>query len=136
MTSLDTTLLIDLTREQRRKRPGPASAKVRQLLAAGESLATTRINVAELRVGIARSTDRLAERVAVESTIAPLVILEVDDIASTLFGGLKAHLLNIGRFPGDFDVLIAAVCLAGGRRLVTRNRRHFADVPGLVIETY
>jgi tRNA(fMet)-specific endonuclease VapC len=41
--------------------------------------------------------------------------------------------------PGDMsreDRLIAAIALAGGHRLVTRNVAHFIRVPGLVIENW
>ena len=34
------------------------------------------------------------------------------------------------------DVFIAAVALANGQRLVTRNPSHFANIPDLVIEAY
>jgi predicted nucleic acid-binding protein len=34
------------------------------------------------------------------------------------------------------DVLIAAVAMANGQELITRNPRHFADIPGLVVATY
>jgi predicted nucleic acid-binding protein len=42
-------------------------------------------------------------------------------------------------FPGTMsrdDRLIAAIALAGGHRLVTRNVSHFVGIPGLVIETW
>ena len=136
MTCLDTTLLIDLMREQRRNRPGPASSKVQQLLARGERLVTTRINLAELRVGVARAADPTAERLAVEQVVAPLVVLEIAAAAADQFGVLEAHLLALGRPVGDFDVMIASVCLVNGCRLVSRNPKHFADMAGLRIESY
>jgi predicted nucleic acid-binding protein len=44
--------------------------------------------------------------------------------------------MSIGRPAGDMDTLIAAIALAHGQRLVTRNPKHFADVPGLIVESY
>jgi predicted nucleic acid-binding protein len=44
-----------------------------------------------------------------------------------------------GSFPGAMareDKLIAAICLAGGHHLVTRNVAHFVGVPALVIENW
>jgi predicted nucleic acid-binding protein len=36
----------------------------------------------------------------------------------------------------DMDVLIAAVALVHGERIVTRNTRHFEAIPGLAVESY
>jgi predicted nucleic acid-binding protein len=37
---------------------------------------------------------------------------------------------------GDMDVLIAAVAMANGHILVTRNINHFAQIPGLGLDSY
>ena len=136
MICLDTNFLIDLVREQKRNRPGPAGAKLRRLTVAGETLTTTRINLAELWVGVVRAVDPRSERTAVRDAVADFGVLEVGSDAALVFGKVKAHLLAPGRFPGDFDTLIAAICLVNGHRLVTNNPRHFADVPGLDVEGY
>jgi predicted nucleic acid-binding protein len=34
------------------------------------------------------------------------------------------------------DLIVAAVAAGTGFSLLTRNPRHFADIPGLVIESY
>lgn len=136
MALLDTTVLIDLGRRpesplhQRVRRP-LASA-----LAAGETLFTSRINEAEFRVGPERSTDRAKELATVERVLAGLVVLEFDAEACRRYARVKALLLAAGRPTGDCDTLIAAIALANGERLITRNPRHFTDIPGLVIESY
>jgi tRNA(fMet)-specific endonuclease VapC len=92
--------------------------------------------VAELRVGIEQATDRVAEEARVRRALASVTVLELDEAAAEYFGRLRAHLYSLGRPVGDMDTLIAAVCLARGQSLVTRNPRHFLDVPGLLLESY
>ena len=52
------------------------------------------------------------------------------------FATIAAHLTRIGRPAGDMDTLIAAVALANDQTLITRNPRHFADIPGFPTESY
>lgn len=136
MALLDTTALIDLNR-----RPGSplrlrADAATAALRAAGETLCTSRINEAEFRVGPYRLADPTLETARVESLLASLVILEFDAAAAVRYAQAQAHLLDIGRPAGEADVFIAAVALANGQRLVTRNPAHFTDIPGLAVHAY
>jgi predicted nucleic acid-binding protein len=52
------------------------------------------------------------------------------------FAAIEALMFKIGRPVGDLDALIAAVALAHGQLLVTRNARHFKDIPGLAVQSY
>jgi tRNA(fMet)-specific endonuclease VapC len=135
MASLDTNVLIDLG-NPRRAGHVRASYLLGDLLRRGEAICTTRLNVAELRAGIEQAADRVSEEARVRRALTSVTILELDEPAAEHFGRLRAHLYRLGRPVGDMDTLIAAVCLASGQTLVTRNPRHFADVPGLRVESY
>lgn len=135
MACLDTSVLIDVSRRRSRRR-SRAAAKLRDLLAAGQSLVTTRLNLAELYVGIQRSDDPRREARVVSAAVRDLEILEFDDRAARLFGEITAHLYRIGQPIGDMDAMIAATSIANGHVLVTRNATHFANVPHLAVETY
>jgi predicted nucleic acid-binding protein len=136
MACLDTTLLVDLLRsdpESKRR----ALGEVEALAGRGEQIVTTRLNLAELYVGIELSDDFQRGREKVRNVLSHLhCVLEFDDSAARLFGEITAHLQRIGRPAGDMDVLIAAVAIANGHCLVTRNASHFAAIPHLVVETY
>ncbi len=136
MACLDTTFLVDLART----RPSPAGerarAKRRQLADRGEPLLTTRFNVAELYVGLWRAPDVAREERAVAAILHGMGILEFDDRAARLFGRITARLQRLGRPAGDMDVLIGATALAADALFITRNAEHFADIPGLRVETY
>ena len=135
MACLDTTILVDASRGSPKAKKS-ARSKMRELIKRREPLATTRFNVAELYVGVARSEDPRAEQKAVRNLLRDLIILEFDDEATWLFGRITAYLWGVGRPAGDMDVLIAATAMAAGHSLVTRNQSHFKNVPQLVVEKY
>ncbi|OGV77687.1 MAG: hypothetical protein A3K18_11820 [Lentisphaerae bacterium RIFOXYA12_64_32] len=136
MACLDTTFLIDLAGGGGKARCARAASKLRGLVGRGELLVTTRFNVAELYVGVHRSSDPDAEMRAVRALLAAIGILDFQDREAKLFGHVTAHLQRLGRPVGDMDVLIAVTALSAGHVLVSDNVAHFAGIPDLVIETY
>ena len=135
MACLDTTMLVDMAgRSPTLKKR--ALNKLNELGNRGEIVVTTRFNLAELYVGIARSDNPGAEEKAVHSLLEDFGVLEFDDRAARLFGRLTAHLLDIGQPAGDMDVLIAATTMAARHSLITRNMAHFANIPELAVESY
>jgi tRNA(fMet)-specific endonuclease VapC len=135
MACLDTTILIDLAGKSSGRRE-QAIRKIEQLSAEGQSLATTRFNLAELYVGLSRSRHPREDEEAIDALLGEFEILEFSDAAARLFGSITSHLQQIGRPAGDMDVLIAATALAHGHSLITRNPKHFKDIPHLVVEEY
>lgn len=136
MACLDTTALVDLAGGCGRQNREGVRRKLASLQSAGDILVTTRLNVAELHVGVHRSRDRAAELARVRAVLRPLGVLDFDQRAAEAFGRIVAALLRAGRPIGDRDALIGAVCLVAGHRMVTRNTAHFARIPGLVVESY
>jgi len=136
MALLDTSVLIDVAKGGRSPESRRAQAAVLARLKAGETLFTSRLNEAEFRVGGFRSSNPAHETAKIDAILATTVILEFDGRAARTFARAKAAVLSLGRFPGDMDVLIAAVALANGESLLTRNLRHFSDIPGLIVESY
>lgn len=136
MALLDTNMLIDLSKRGRSDASHRAQARLADLVHRGEDVYTSRINEAEFRVGPHRMVNPAGELLAVEEVLSSCLMLEFDAPAALRFAEAKAHLLDIGRPIGDADTQIAAVAQANGQTLVTRNLKHFADVPGLVTETY
>lgn len=59
-------------------------------------------------------------------------ILDYDSAASEQFERLRQTRIRIG----ISDLRIAAICLAAGATLLTRNLRHFEQVPGLKAEDW
>ncbi len=135
MACLDTTILIDLAgRNSQRKQQ--ATRKIEELARNAQTLATTRFNIAELYVGVARSRRPEEDERAVATLLSEFEVLEFNDAAARVFGAITGFLQQIGRPAGDMDVLIAATAMTYGHSLVTRNPQHFRHIPTLIVEDY
>lgn len=69
-----------------------------------------------------------------EVLLSELPVLPVDEKSGYQFEKLQKikKLRKIGRA----DILIASIALAGNARLITRNIRHFKQIPGLQITNW
>ncbi|HVX85202.1 MAG TPA: hypothetical protein VH253_10495 [Phycisphaerae bacterium] len=70
MALLDTTVFLDLGGKHGRRYRAPAEAMIRQLLAGGETLMSSRVNLAELYVGVELADDPAREEGCM-SVLAP-----------------------------------------------------------------
>lgn len=96
-----------------------------------ENLAVSTISVAEVAEGIFGEKDETARLLALEMFLSSIKVLEVTRRVAYKFAWLRANLRKKGRLLENFDLLLAATCLALDLRFVTGNRRHFRGVPGL-----
>ena len=123
MIVADTDVLIDALNGR-----APSAERIKLELGGG-ALATTAITVFELRSG-AKST-KASEQI--ETLLAGVTILPFDERAADRAASARRD-LEVGGSPiGMADYLIAGVCLAHSAILLTRNRKHFERVPGLVL---
>ena len=136
MAVADTSFPLDLTRGPGSRLGRKARTLLRRLVADEEPLATTRFNVAELLVGVARAPDEEKERGKVEHLLRPFTILGLQADAAEAFGRIVGQLQSAVRPIGDMDALIGAVALTAGHPVVTRNARHFEQTPGLPVITW
>lgn len=135
MACLDTTILIDLGRRTS-PRKEQAIRKIAELTAQGQTIVTTRFNVAELYVGMSRCGHPEEDEKAVQTLLSRFEILEFTDAAARLFAFSTRFLQQIGKPAGTMDVLIAATAMAYGHTLITRNTQHFRHIPLLAVEEY
>ena len=119
MACLDTTFLVDWLR-------GNQNAltmydKLRNNGAEDEIPAVSIISVYQLEKGAKISKNPARDLKLVRDLLSELEILNFDrkcvDISSDLFSRLRKK----GKTIGEFDVLIAATCLAAGESLVTND---------------
>lgn len=97
------------------------------------------IVVAEMLYGIARSAPerQATNRERFEQLLTTFTgrVLLIGP-ALEAFAQHKARLRGIGRPVADLDLFIGCTALAHDLTLVTRNTRHFADLPGLRLKNW
>jgi tRNA(fMet)-specific endonuclease VapC len=96
-----------------------------------EEAALTAISVFELYAGV-EGKRRLDQ---IETFIRDLTILPLDVIEAALAGKIFTQLKSKGQLIGNHDILIAAVCLANGLPLYTKNVIHFSKIKDIQILT-
>ena len=80
-------------------------------------------------------TKRLNEQVR-DLIRGALTVLPFDEAAAAVYGPLRARLESDGQRLDEPDMRIASIALCRELTLVTGNVRHFARVPGLVVENW
>jgi tRNA(fMet)-specific endonuclease VapC len=65
-----------------------------------------------------------------------VAVVAFDESAAHIFGNIKARLEQAGTLSAEPDLRIAAIAMAADLTLVTRNTRHFAQVPELRVEDW
>lgn len=123
MIVIDSDLLIDVLNAD-----ADAIALLEALEVAGEELATTSLNVAEVLRG---TPERGRQRIAAEQLLTGFVEVPFGPRAARRFANLMTAMSRMGRPPPSIDAMIAAATLEAGARLATRNQRDFERMPGL-----
>lgn len=127
MYLLDTNICIDFVDG----RNPVARDRVREKFAAG--LRTSSVTAAELLVGPKESDDPEGDREKIERFLTLVEVMDFDRAAADTYADLVKQ---AGMKRRSFDRLIAAHALSLNLILVTNNRKHFADVPGLKVENW
>lgn len=124
---LDTNFIIDIFNGVEDVRPKIDSLK-------GESLLIPTIVLCELYKGAYLSTNKEHGISMINSLLNESQIIELDNVSCRLFGELNAILSKKGRLTEENDLMIAAICISHNATLVTRNKKHFQNIPGLKVE--
>jgi predicted nucleic acid-binding protein len=125
----DTTVLIDLWRfGSKRNRIGDLVAKVGHA-----SLVVPWITQAEFSRG---ALFKGVELIELESFYGGFLLLPLDRKAMDCYCNLWVAMAGKGKAPDYPDLWIAACAVSRGIPVLTRNARHFAQIPGLEVVTY
>jgi tRNA(fMet)-specific endonuclease VapC len=130
----DTTLLIDLLREQARQEEGPATLFLRSCL--DEEISVSVHVLCELYTGAELSRRPEEERQSIRHLCSSIQTSSPDESFPTLYGRILAWQTRNGQKVATMDLLIATAALAERAALVTRNTKDFSRVPGLAVLTY
>jgi len=99
-------------------------------------LAVCSVVVGELFHGAERSVDPVKGRAQVEKFLQPFLSLPFEDAAAREYARVRSDLERRGTPIGDNDMLIAAIAVVNGLRLVTHNTAEFSRIPNLIIEDW
>ncbi len=92
--------------------------------------------LAELYRGCLKSADPVASRAAVDTFAAPYESLPFDDTSADRQAEVRVVLERQGQLIGPYDLMIAAIGLVHGLKVVTHNTAEFGRVPGLALEDW
>ena len=102
-----------------------------------EPLITSTICEAELGEGIYRENpEKLSEKLEQKNAFFEKLseVVPFDREQAGIAGKIRATLSQRGNLIGDLDVLISAAAISQNATLVTKNLKHFLQIPGLLVE--
>ncbi|MFH1037062.1 MAG: type II toxin-antitoxin system VapC family toxin [PVC group bacterium] len=131
---LDTSFWIDLLREQKRDKRGPAVQKLETL--AGVELFSSVFALGELQTGARLSTNPRRELQRVNSLFKLLTVVYPDYSFAASYGEAESTLRKKGISIPTMDLLIGVTAKMHGLPLITRDITHFQRIQGLRVEGY
>ena len=137
MYLLETSFLIDLTREKR-SGDGPAGRLLASLPDSATLMVST-ITLAQLAVGehlATREQTRRRNRDFRRWIEAVCQVLPFEERHAKVFGRLAAELSRSGKQIPESDLQIAATAIEDGLVLITRDEKHFPRLDELSLQTY
>ena len=95
------------------------------------------VTIAELKYGAenAKTSDLRQKRLAALARLKRKPLLGIDETTGEIFGDIAAQIRKNGsqHHYRVQDLWLASQAIQHGYRFLTRNRKDFADIPGLVL---
>lgn len=130
----DSSYVIDLLREQARRKEGRATAFLQQH--ESDRLVVSVFVVCELEAGAARASSPDRERARLRTVLQATAIVYPDERFAGTYVDLLSGVRRTGKTVHTMDLLIATAAAVDGAALVTANRRHFETIAGLALLEY
>lgn len=121
-------------REHHRREPGPATRKLAEV---GEAELFLSLFVAcELHAGARLAKEPPRELRKVAWLLERVTPVYPDSTFAVAYGEAESLLRQRGKPIPTMDLLIGVMAKMHGLPIITRDRGHYALIPGLVVETY
>ena len=127
----DTTFIIDVMRND-----ASAVRKAADLSGASVSIIVGTPTVFELYVGVGLSVRSAEEREKVLGILRSLPHLSLDIASASKAGMIYAQRVKEETKIDPEDAMLAGIAIQNNEPLLTRNRKDFAGIPELKVETY
>lgn len=99
-------------------------------------ICTTPITLCELYKGAFASDNVHKHITSILRFLESVKILNFDIYSCELYEKIFSELKKMGKLTQDFDLIIAAICIANNKILITKNKKHFENIRGLKIEEW
>ncbi len=127
----DTTFIIDIMKKDLR-----AVEKAKSLTDASTSILVGSPTIFELCVGVGLSIRSSEEKEKVLSVIESLSHLPLDAASASKAGMIYAERIKDGTKIDPEDAMLAGIAVQNKEPLLTRNRKDFAGIHELKLESY
>ena len=124
MVCLDTDVLINLLRNDEN------TVSLIKNLEKSNKITTTVINNFELWKGFYK-TKSIKDEKAILELLNIIFLLEFDEKASKKAAEIFEYLKRKGKIVDALDVMIASIVITNGESLLTFNKKHFENIPGI-----
>ncbi len=128
MPCLETTFLVDVLR-------GNPSVKETLTSLHSKTRLVASPTVMELWCGALLSAISEKEKKKINELLEALIVLPLDEKAAKEAGEIEASLTKKGQMIDMEDIMIGAICIANGEKLITRDQ-HYARIDRLKMEKY
>jgi len=122
---LDTDIIIDLLRGNQ-ETINKISALERENI-----LTTTFINLFELYSGVFLSSKKEENFNKIKNFLPKVKVLNLSHLSTLIGGQINANLKTKGKITESRDLLISSIVIAEDFILLTKNKKHFENIPGL-----
>lgn len=94
------------------------------------------LTLCELYRGAFLSTDPEARQENIFKLLVNTEFVALNKEACRIFGKNNAYLSKIGKITQEVDLMISSIAISRDLILVTRNKKHFENIPGLKMEEW
>ncbi len=130
MYCLDTDIIIEFLRGDNR-----IYNKIREI-SRSQPLFITSLSLSELYKGAYLSKNPEEEVKKIKKLLDYLELVTLTEKSAEIFGRIHNELLKMGKITQEFDLLIASISMAYNLILVTRNDKHYKNIPNLILESW
>lgn len=94
------------------------------------------LTLCELYRGAFLSSNPEEEQKNIFKLLMNTEFISLDKKACKIFGESNAYLSKIGKMTQEIDLMIASIAISKDLILVTRNKKHFENIPQIKIEQW
>ncbi|MFH0876381.1 MAG: PIN domain-containing protein [archaeon] len=127
MYCLDTNIIVDFFR---------GNAEIVKKVNENKNVSTTMLNLCELFKGAYISSFSELQIKQINDFSKEIQILNMSKASCDNFGRIYSYLRKKGALSQDFDLMVAAIAIAENKTLITKNVKHFENIPNLKIEKW